>query len=99
MDETQLNEFRNHLLSPYNVRIEAPHNVSLHLFSSEKGSLEVIENFNNEAVDIKITFIEKQKRKLKLGLPDLQNVQFEKKSQKEYMLHLKPRSLAAISDL
>jgi hypothetical protein len=96
MEETQLNGFRNHLLKPFRLQMDAPRNVSLHLFTSEKEDLEVIENFNDEPVTVKIIFPEKRGRKLKLGLPENSKVRLTKNSDMEYLIYLEPRTLAMI---
>lgn len=98
MDQVQLNDFRNRLLVPYAVQMEAPKNVSLHLFTSDKGNIEIVENFNDEPVVVKLIFNDKQQRKLKLGLPAKETVELRKISSNEYVIHLKPRSLVLIGN-
>ena len=38
ISEDQINEFRNHTLQPFGMQMEAPKNVSLHLFTSKSGN-------------------------------------------------------------
>jgi hypothetical protein len=97
MDESQLNIVRNKLIVPFGIQINAPRNVSLHLFVNENKTIEVMENFNNDPVIIKLIYKEKQKRKLKLGLPSNNKVEFREIGNKEYTIELAPRSLALIS--
>ena len=99
MNKNQLNDFRNHLLRPFNLQMDAPRNVSLHLFTSEKEDMEVIENFNDEPVTITITFPAKRKKKLKLGLPSNDKVRLIKNKDMEYSIYLEPRTLALIGGL
>jgi hypothetical protein len=98
MNENQLNDFRNHLLRPFNLQMDAPINVSLHLFASEKENIEVIENFNNKPVTVKITFPTKQERKLKLGLPSNDKIKLTQNNDMEYLIYLEPRSLILIGN-
>ncbi len=96
LDETQLDWVRNKLILPFGIQINAPKNVSLHLFTSDQGNAEVIENFNDETVFVKISFNNAQKRVLKLGLPSINEINFQQENEKEYLIQLEPHTLALI---
>ncbi len=49
LSQTEIDEFRDKLLSPYKIKFKAPNKVGLYVFSDKSY---VIENFNDQSVDV-----------------------------------------------
>jgi hypothetical protein len=49
LSQTEIDEFRDKLLSPYKIKFKAPNKVGLYLFSDKSY---VIENFNDQSVNV-----------------------------------------------
>jgi len=97
LDQEELDKMRNKLLKPFGLEFFAPSRVSLHLFKSESSNCEIIENFNDFPVKIRLNFAGEivLVRRLKLALPKGESATFVK-SGASYSIELKPRSMALL---
>lgn len=92
-----LNTFRNTLLQPLGFSLDAPSGVSLHLFRSEDGKAEVLENFQNVPVTATLTCHDSQPRKIYLALPDKESVKILSGDKNGWKILMQPRSMVLLT--
>ncbi len=94
-----LDELRNSLLSGLGMELYAPSRVGLQLFRDGERLVEVIQNFNDSPVDIRLKFnrTTARDRRMALALPADDSASLSKTGDGEYVVSLKARSLIALA--
>ena len=69
----------------------------MHLFKKSNNKIEVIENFNDEAINVKLNYKEAKTRKVGLALPDAGSASVVRADENLLELTIQPRSLVLIA--
>ena len=96
MNREELNSLRNGFIHQWGIALDAPCYVSLHLFKKGDKKIEVIENFNDEEISVKLNYKESKKRKIGLSLPDAGSASVAQMDENNLALTIRPRSLVLI---
>ena len=96
MNREELNSLRNGFTHQWGIALDAPCYVSLHLFKKGDKKIEVIENFNDEEISVKLNYKESKKRKIGLSLPDAGCASVAQMDENNLALTIRPRSLVLI---
>ena len=96
MTREELNKFRNGFTDQWGIKLDAPCYVSMHLFRKGDKKIEVIENFNDEEIKVKLDYKESATRKIGLSLPDASSASIDQMTENCLELVVKPRSLVLI---
>ena len=86
----------NGFIHQWGIALDAPCYVSLHLFKKGDKKIEVIENFNDEEISVKLNYKESKKRKIGLSLPDAGSASVAQMDENNLALTIRPRSLVLI---
>jgi hypothetical protein len=97
MSREELNLLRNGFTSQWGIELDAPCYVSMHLFRKGNDKIEVIENFNDEAINVKLNYKEAKTRKVGLALPDAGSASVVRADENLLELTIQPRSLVLIA--
>ena len=92
--QNELDSMRNSLLSPFGVKLSAPSRVALNLFDDD---IEVIQNFNDYAVDIKIDLYGRNGKSRKIALILGSDEILITRGGKEYNFTVPPRTLVVLN--
>ncbi len=95
----RLDDLRNGLLKNFGLEFYAPSRVSLQLYKNGKRHVEVIQNFNNTPVEVrlKIKRAVAQNRVKQMALPDNGSALLSKTRPGEYRISIAPRSLVVLA--
>ena len=96
MNREELNGLRNRFTHQWGIALDAPCYVSLHLFRKGDKKIEVVENFNDEEINVKLNYKESKKRKIGLSLPDAGSTSVVQMDENNLALTIRPRSLVLI---
>ena len=97
MSREELNQLRNGFTAQWGIELDAPCYVSMHLFKKGNDKIEVIENFNDEAINVKLNYKEAKTRKVGLALPDAGSAAVVRADENLLELTIQPRSLVLIA--
>lgn len=96
MNREELNGLRNRFTHQWGIELDAPCYVSLHLFRKDNQRIEVIENFNDEEINVKLNYKETGIHKIGLSLPDAGSASVVQMDENNLSLTIRPRSLVLI---
>ena len=89
----QIKPIRDKLLQPLGIKFDAPNKVALYLIG---GDCLIVENFNDEPVDVTLTFSRSFKAKRELILPINGDVKVSKRRGRLHLSKITPRTLVVI---
>jgi hypothetical protein len=89
----QINPIRNKLLNPLGIKFDAPNKVALYLIGEH---CFVVENFNDESVDVAISFSKPVRAQRFWVMPNDGSLRVMQSSVKLSLLEISPRSLVVI---
>ncbi len=92
LDREFLLNMRNKLLKPFNISFDAPNKVALYIIGDDHL---VIENFNDESIDAKLTMDGLKNTESLIELPIDANIELKRKGQ-TIEISMSPRSLVTI---
>ena len=96
MSREELNRFRNGFTAQWGIELDAPCYVSMHLYRKGDEKIQVIENFNDEEIRVKLNYTEPASRKIGLALPDASSASMVNVGTNTLEMTLKPRSLVLV---
>ena len=94
LDRLQLSQVREPLLRPFGLTFDAPNKVGLYLFGND---LFVVENFNDEAVDVRCQFSKPVKGQARLTIPADAGCRLTSAGESVRLEGLSPRTLVAFT--
>jgi hypothetical protein len=94
LDRLQLSQVREPLLRPFGLTFDAPNKVGLYLFGDD---LFVVENFNDEAVDVRCQFSRPVKAQARLTIPADAGCRLTSAGESVRLEGLSPRTLVAFT--
>jgi len=94
LPQSELDNLRSALLKPFDISFTAPAKVALNLYGD---NLEIIQNFNDFAVEVSIDLKGRnpKSRKIELVLPEENNIEMRREGTK-YTIIIPPRTLTAL---
>lgn len=94
----ELDQLRNHLLKPWKLEMDAPFGVSLTLLEDSTKKIEVLQNFNDVPVKVRLCYGDDIERIKTVSLPDDSAATiFSGEQKNEFVITLAPRSLLTVS--
>ena len=96
MNREDLNSLRSGFTAQWGIELDAPCYVSLHLFRKGNQKIEVIENFNDEEINVKLNYKEPGNHKIGLSLPDAGSASMVEMDKNNLTMTIRPRSLVLI---